>query len=138
MKNLISYFVGGHADLLEVESLKDWTRPVICSDGAYGCILKNRFVNLAFRECAENTVEECYKSGSKDYITAIAIARIDHDLNVQVQYNQLTFAIFALLNGFPPPIWTVSRISIFHTRGVLQSMANGIRVSSYNPGMVCW
>lgn len=59
MKNLISYFVGGgHANLLEVESLKDWARLVICSNGAYGCILKNRFVNLAFRECAENIVEE--------------------------------------------------------------------------------
>lgn len=77
MKNMISYYVGGkHSNNLEIEKLSSWTSLVICSDGAYGCMSRNQFVNLFYRSDAKKVVDACFENGSTDNITVISIVKV--------------------------------------------------------------
>lgn len=76
MKNLISQYVGGgFANDLEVNGIDDWSRIVICSDGAYGSMPRERFFDLIKNNDAESIVHSCFESGSTDNITVISISR---------------------------------------------------------------
>lgn len=77
MKNLITYYVGGDDhDRAERNTLGDWVCTVLCSDGAYGSMPGQEFIDLIRSSDAEGIVDGCYDAGSSDNITVIRICRV--------------------------------------------------------------
>lgn len=80
MKNLISFYVGGgYADKLEINYIEQWQRLILCSDGAYGYVPRNYFLDLISNYDAPEIVDKCYNLGSSDNISVISlISSSDH------------------------------------------------------------
>lgn len=74
MKNIVSKYIGGgYANEIEIERIEPRERIVLCSDGAFGYMPNEDFVNLLTKTCdASEIVKTTLDRGSKDNATVLS------------------------------------------------------------------
>lgn len=78
MRNIISkYICGGYAKETEIELIEPEEEIVLCSDGAFGYMAQNEFIDLITRnKNAEEIVQNALSKGGKDNATVLYLTPI--------------------------------------------------------------
>lgn len=75
MRNIVSKYIGGgYAGEIEIEPIEPGEEIVLCSDGAFGYMMPNEFINLiTCDKNAEDIVQKALSNGGKDNTTVLCI-----------------------------------------------------------------